>query len=268
MSLFDASQKIPLRVSKWDNYWPIYDQIFSELPDEPSIVEIGVLGGGSLLLWREALEGRARVIGVDLNPAAQDLESYGVEIVIGDSFQPSTWRRVRDLAGSVDLLIDDGSHTFHSQIAAVVYGLQIVNPGGKIVIEDFHSSYSDSRQFGNNRFSFNRFMARLVDEIQLRAPASRSKPPSFLSELSERIESVSFYESIIVIRMSDAPKFKLATITDNGGDSRGSEDFRNIELSFFNRLAGRIPLLSRATKQGSFCQAAIYGELKRNQVEI
>ena len=50
MNLLEASRHVPLRVAKWDNYYRIYDEIFRNLHEDSTVVEIGVLGGGSLLL--------------------------------------------------------------------------------------------------------------------------------------------------------------------------------------------------------------------------
>ena len=43
-------------------------------------VEIGVKRGGSLLMWRDWLGPKARIIGIDLDPNAKKLEEYGFEI--------------------------------------------------------------------------------------------------------------------------------------------------------------------------------------------
>ena len=52
------------------------------------VVEIGVLSGGSLLMWKKFFGEKARIIGIDLNEKAKELEKYGFEIFIGDQSKP------------------------------------------------------------------------------------------------------------------------------------------------------------------------------------
>ncbi|MDQ8161336.1 MAG: hypothetical protein P3C10_02010, partial [Gemmatimonadota bacterium] len=57
---------------KHANYFAIYDELLTRYRGRPvTFVEIGVLNGGSLHMWRQFLGNDARIIGVDLNPAAQ-----------------------------------------------------------------------------------------------------------------------------------------------------------------------------------------------------
>lgn len=261
MNLLEASRLVPLRVAKWDNYFPVYDQIFQTLSEDSSVVELGVLGGGSLLLWRSVLGERAHIVGVDLNQQAKELESLGFDIVVGDSSEKTTWEAIKSVVGSADLLIDDGGHTFHSQIASVLFGLQIVKPGGWIVVEDVHTSYSRSRQYGIRRLNFVRFALRLVDEVNSRSPVVERKRKATFSRLCERIESVSFIESMVVIRLLPDSVFVPSQETDNGGDSRNAVDLRNSELSIADRVLHRVPLFRAASKRARFSRAAISGRI-------
>lgn len=47
MNLLETSRVVPLRVAKWDNYFPVYDQIFQTLSEDSTVVELGVLGGAA-----------------------------------------------------------------------------------------------------------------------------------------------------------------------------------------------------------------------------
>jgi len=261
MNLLEASHRVPLRVAKWDNYFPIYDRLFRTLDENCSVVEIGVLGGGSLQLWRDALGDRAHIVGVDLNPQAKELESLGFDIVIGDGSKRETWQEIRSVVGSADLLIDDGGHTFESQIFSVLFGLQVVKDGGYIVVEDVHTSYSGSLQWGTRRYSFIRFAFRLVNEVNGRSPVAKKRRRSTFSQLCERIESVSFMESMLVIKLLPNSVFVPSKVTDNGGDSRNAEDFRNTELSITDRVFEKIPFFRAASRRARFCRAAISGRV-------
>lgn len=52
---------------KLSNYFGVYDLLFSRFIGKPiTVVEIGVMNGGSLFLWREYFGAQARIIGVEL----------------------------------------------------------------------------------------------------------------------------------------------------------------------------------------------------------
>ena len=57
-----------------------------------TLVEVGVLNGGSLFMWRKYFGENVRIIGIDLNPAAKHFDKYGFEIFIGDQADPKFWR--------------------------------------------------------------------------------------------------------------------------------------------------------------------------------
>ena len=66
---------------KYKNYFPIYETLFSRFIDKEIVfVEIGVLSGGSLFMWRRFFGNKARIIGIDLNNEAKKFEKYGFEI--------------------------------------------------------------------------------------------------------------------------------------------------------------------------------------------
>ena len=56
---------------KHTNYFDVYDKLLTKFIGETiTFVEIGILDGGSLFMWRDFLGKNARIIGVDLNPEA------------------------------------------------------------------------------------------------------------------------------------------------------------------------------------------------------
>ena len=60
--------KSPYRSIKHNTYFECYDHFFLNIGVKKiTFVEIGVLGGGSLFMWRDYFGEKARIIGVDLN---------------------------------------------------------------------------------------------------------------------------------------------------------------------------------------------------------
>ena len=66
---------------KHKNYFPIYEELLSSYVGKKiTFVEIGVLSGGSLFMWKNYFGENARIIGVELNPVAKKWEKHGFEI--------------------------------------------------------------------------------------------------------------------------------------------------------------------------------------------
>ena len=69
---YQSFMKSPERSIKHSTYFDTYDELFLKYRNqEITFVEIGVLGGGSLFMWRDFFGDRARIIGIDLNPNAK-----------------------------------------------------------------------------------------------------------------------------------------------------------------------------------------------------
>ena len=74
-------KKSPYKCLKYSSFFASYEHLFSKyVGGENNFVEIGVLNGGSLFMWRDYFGPQARIIGVDLNPEAKKWEKDGFEI--------------------------------------------------------------------------------------------------------------------------------------------------------------------------------------------
>ena len=68
-------------------------KLFSKYRDKKiTFVEIGVLSGGSLFMWRNYFGKDARIIGVELNSEAKKFEKDGFEIFIGNQSDENFWK--------------------------------------------------------------------------------------------------------------------------------------------------------------------------------
>ena len=89
IDLFNESQHYSL---KFKNYFPIYEKLFDKYRDKKiTFVEIGVLSGGSLKMWKKYFGEGSRIIGIDLNPKAKNFENDEIEIFIGSQSDESFW---------------------------------------------------------------------------------------------------------------------------------------------------------------------------------
>jgi hypothetical protein len=90
---------------KCDTYFQIYEELFNQyVGKEITFVEVGVLHGGSLLMWRKYFGPQARIIGVDLDPKAKELEDKGFEIFIGSQSDSNFWKNFYSQVGNIDIL--------------------------------------------------------------------------------------------------------------------------------------------------------------------
>ena len=159
---FNAS---PFLSQKLENYFGVYETLFKNLQGSNcTFMEIGILHGGSLFMWREFLGPKARIIGVDLNPNAAKWKDYGFEIYIGSQTDPNFWKYLETNVGSFDAILDDGGHTNEQQMSSVIFGAGLLKNGGVLVIEDTHSNFWSS--FGNpSKSSFANFSHKISDNL-------------------------------------------------------------------------------------------------------
>jgi len=117
------------------NYLVWYERFLEPMRDEPiTILEIGVSGGESLRTWRDYFQ-RARIVGMDIDPACQQHAGDRIEVVVGDSGNLSDLARVASL-GPFDIVVDDGGHAANDQIIAWNALLPSVKPSGLYILED------------------------------------------------------------------------------------------------------------------------------------
>ena len=78
----DCFLNSPYSSTKHDSYFNTYDELFSKyIGKEITFVEIGVLNGGSLFMWKDYFGEKARIIGIDNNSNAKYWEKYGFKFL-------------------------------------------------------------------------------------------------------------------------------------------------------------------------------------------
>jgi hypothetical protein len=235
---YQSFQNSPYKSTKHTTYFDIYDDLFSKYRGEKiTFVEIGVLGGGSLFMWRDFFGEEARIIGIDLNPSAKKWEKDGFEIFIGSQSDTNFWNNFTSQVKGIDIVLDDGGHTYEQQIITAESLLPFINDGGLLVVEDTHTSYM-SRNFGLKRYSFMEYVKRLADRINFRFGGFNNK------SAESRIWSIQIYESIVAFHINKKATFISEQIQNNGiGDS---DDFRlkdNSALTTFERMENKYPFI-------------------------
>jgi len=122
-----------------------YEEKFSKYRNQDiTLVEIGVRSGASLCLWKNYFSKKSTIIGldnlVDKNqhsiPVNEDwVTGDNIQYIIGDAYDQSMSDQI---GGGIDILIDDGPHSFESHVKLLQLYTDKMDEGGMIVIEDIH----------------------------------------------------------------------------------------------------------------------------------
>lgn len=217
--LFKDSKRKSYKLQK---YFSVYNEMFEKYVGKKiTFVEIGVLDGGSLEVWKNYFGNNARIIGVDLNPECKKFETDGIEIFIGDQADPFFWKNFYEKVGNVDVILDDGGHKNKDQIITTINSVHNINNGGLLVFEDTCTSYW--QKFGNpHTYSFINFSKKLIDDINYTYPDL----PSFKLSLNNAIYSIRYFESFCIFYIDRNKCYKNYRV-ENNGLRTGNDNFVN-----------------------------------------
>jgi hypothetical protein len=153
-------------------YLQVYEPYFAPIRDCPiNFLELGVLNGGSLNVWREYFP-NARVIGVDINPFTRNFATAAIRVEILSQDDTVGLRRLAHEIGGFDVVLDDASHVNSLTIASFAILWPLLRPGGYYIIENTGCSYNPAEldwpgmsftaalgvDFNNRRGDFERFI--------------------------------------------------------------------------------------------------------------
>ncbi len=185
-------------IHKWHHYFDVYERYFSRYRGTPvNILEIGISHGGSLQLWREYFGPEANIFAVDINAECKQFEEGKTKVIIGSQEDESFLESLKAQLPPLDILLDDGGHTMKQQILTFNHLFSTVKDGGVYMVEDTHTSYWKEYHGGlHNRGSFIEFSKDLVDQLYAWHIDDPSKMP--ISQITEHLDSIAFYDSIVV----------------------------------------------------------------------
>ena len=203
LDIYKSWIQTKLYSSKGNIYFYVYDEIFQKFRNKEIIfVEIGVKRGGSLLMWRDWLGPKARIIGIDLDPNAKKLEEYGFEIYIGDQSSTKFWTNFFEKVGMVDVILDDGGHTNENQIMTTINCTNHINDGGLLVIEDISANYA-KKFFNPQKYSFINYSKFLIDDINVRSLVKKEREENIKkNSLNDKIYSIRFFSEFVIFEIN------------------------------------------------------------------
>lgn len=215
---------------KVSNYFPIYTDLFSHLRGtECTFIETGILNGGSLFMWRSWLGHQARIVGVDLNPAARKWAERGFEIYIGDQGDPEFWQATFQRIGKFDALLDDGGHQSFQQITTLTESIRAARSKCVIAVEDTCTSFM--KEFSRHRnHTFLEYAKDATDNLLGKTshlfagqfPAI-DNPESV--RFFENVYSIEFFAGIVAFKI-DPALVKRPELAWNRKPKQEASDFR------------------------------------------
>ena len=231
---FELFKKSPVKSIKHTTYFSVYDNLFNKFKDKKIVfIEVGVFQGGSLFMWREYFGKQARIIGVDINQGAKKWEKDGFEIFIGSQSDSKFWENLFNTIGEVDIILDDGGHTFEQQIITAETVLDNIKDGGMLVVEDTHTSYMPDYGGASNA-SFISYAKNMIDGINFRYEHFKNKKIH-----NKSVFSMQFFESFVVFNVNRKLSSIESTWIENNGETMPPEYFINTQ-SRISRITSKV----------------------------
>lgn len=211
-------EEITLGSVKWEPYFEVYEKHFNKFVNKsPTVVEIGVQGGGSIQMWKKYFGEGSKIIGIDVDSnVLSHVPHYDkdVEIKIGDQGDPIFWDQFLTEVPKIDILIDDGGHMMHQQKTTFLKVFPHISDEGVFLCEDTHTCYDlnpvcNAGIYNSNNFlEFSKTMADILhyDFIDER---EKHKIDQNLRQICKGLKSISFYNSIVVFEKEKEQPFNL-----------------------------------------------------------
>lgn len=148
--------------SRFHNYLDFYQEQLPGQSFNGRLLEIGIMDGYSMQMWREYYPDAAEIIGLDIMPK-QHLDIPGVTML---QLNATDIEAVNEL-GNFDIILDDGSHMSLEQQQAFfwLYNNQL-NTGGYYIIEDLWTSYMDA--YINSKYTTKEVLTKLERTIGMK----------------------------------------------------------------------------------------------------
>jgi hypothetical protein len=190
------------------NYLPYYWMHLRDIHNTAKkVVEIGLQTDTSIRMWEEFFP-NATIYGVDIDAKCKRFEGERRRVLIGDQGDPAFCQRlIEETGGGIDVIIDDGSHKVHHQIATFEMLFPALASHGIYAIEDVGGCVGDVNLVTVNAAK------TLVDNVMYWPPDLSPREWSHLAKFDDRstwadrnIIGVAFYRWIIFVMRGFNPE--------------------------------------------------------------
>ena len=183
-------------MSKWSNYFDIYDAHFSRFRGTPvNVLEIGIGKGGSLQMWKWYFGSKSKIFGIDIDEEVL-FKEVRIKTFQCDQLDLIGMAKVLAILPKLDIVIDDGGHTMEQQISTFNMTYPCISDNGIYLCEDTHTSFFP--EFGgglDKKKTFVGIMKKRIDHLS--AIHSRDQIP--MTDFGLVTDSMHFYNSVVVI---------------------------------------------------------------------
>lgn len=182
------------QINKWLHYFDTYEKHFRRFVGKsPVMLEIGVLGGGSLQMWKEYFGPGTQIVGLDNNPNCAAFAADGIDVVIGGQEDPAVLDELL-MHYDFDIVLDDGSHQMDHMRASFEHMYHRISPTGVYMLEDTHCCYFEGSGGGLRREgSFIEVVKERIDQLH----ATYYKG-GVVDDFTRSTNSIHIYDSIVV----------------------------------------------------------------------
>lgn len=120
-------------------YLEIYDKFFKDLKEkEIKLLELGIFGGGSMLLWEDYFK-KGKIVGVDIEKIEIPQKTERVKLYQGNQKDITFLENLcsENAPNGFDIIIDDASHFGQETFVSFIYLFKNhLKSGGIYAIED------------------------------------------------------------------------------------------------------------------------------------
>lgn len=191
---FSTMAKRP--ITKWSNYFEIYDVHFDRYRGtKVNVLEIGIGGGGSLQMWKWYFGAKSKIFGID-NDKEKLFSEAKIKTYQCDAGDSEALVGLMAELPTIDIVIDDGGHTMDQQITAFDTIYPFLADDGIYLCEDVMTSFFP--EFGGGagvKRTFLGYMKKKIDQIS--AYHSRDQVP--MTDFSNSVDGMHFYNGVVVI---------------------------------------------------------------------
>ena len=197
--------------TKWSGYFEVYEHHLGRFRTKaPKVLEIGVLGGGSIEMWHKYFGPGTFVVGVDIDPKCLEYKYEGdAQIVMGNQEDPEFWKEFLPKYTEFDIVIDDGGHTMNQQLITLQHVYPYLKEGGVYVVEDTHTSYWQpwGGGFGQKETFLNK--AKGLTDVMNQQHFEGHHISKEILDVFQGMYSMTFYNSMVVFEKRKLKPFEL-----------------------------------------------------------
>jgi 23S rRNA U2552 (ribose-2'-O)-methylase RlmE/FtsJ len=183
-------------IHKWFHYFDVYEKHFERFRGKNiNFLEIGVGQGGSQQMWRAYFGPEANIMCLDIRDLSHRIDPKVAKFYQGDQTDPDILNRIIAENGTLDIVLDDGSHFSKHIIPTFNILYPRMNPTGVYMVEDVSCVYKKRYNGGlKQEGSFIEFTKDLIDNMNFAHLKQFKKDDAF----GNSTHSINVYDSMVV----------------------------------------------------------------------